>query len=1373
MERYHILKLGLAITFYAAYCIRPMLVYSLEADNELDNNHYAQNTDHEFFQYFQGVEGRPGLDFPVYSFIPRTPFSCKGIESGYYADLDTNCQVFHICEEGKKVSFLCPNGTIFQQSDLICEWWNKVNCTDSPSLYASSAERLQNDNARRKSGRRVPPYNDAQKNNHGAVMRMEERSSVRATKNGKDYPVNPDIDLRIRNHRIPDNNDIEQQIEQAESNNRHLANNFNNLQQTRHPNHNYDNYQTTSKSKQYKKDIDKETGNYINNNYGQAEPRRNSKRVEHNQKNSFDYSSKNNVQEKSTTLKEYHVQFGSTSAGTDSATEQYSRNTGFRSTARNYQQQQSQTSNHFNQNTNNEKTFGARTSPRVQQTALSTTFSPSTYRNVQSSTTPVTTTTTEEEFPYGSGIKEKFQSYDARTLKPNQQKSRGSVKYNVLANYGQSIPVTTYSPSKKYAFNNQNDKNEDFALPPFPKHKSEQTNSISPGQIPVYVTQNSESDETQIPQESSSFVKNSFNSITDNSFKTSPSPYPNHRSTYSDIKEFSSLLEPPKISSISSITPHLVTTQPINNGKPFVGSRVGNTLPPNHPTTQSKYTYLPTTTNKPTVIFGVLRHSTTEATPYGPPQPVESTTNNLFNVGNTDKTLPTIETTTAVTNAIPTETFNIGSTDTTLTPNIVPKQTTVPPFRINIPEHGSLNVGQNSYEGQKPVDEPPFVKKTVPLLYNGQKSTERTVDRATVYGSYSSSTQRSKNTPYSPTVPTVTQSLSATSTARNPYSFNQAVPIKFDNGKDKISIHLSKSVGGQINNNVAYGNRIQPQQQKIGALLRFGNEQTSARNYASSGFNTGLPLKSKTEKPRPFSKSLQFEEQFNKDTTVNDGVSSSFPRYHISSARPFGHSETTTATPGATQSTGGFNVYDNVDNMIGVLQEIVSFNAQKESAQEARPGLAIPPSVGPQTLHSLAQYFANELQSNGTHNFREAETKEKLTSLLTAMTVHGYNNLFNTGSTATPTAATSSLSPETTTSTSSRFGSEETNNIDGDDALLPTTSVPELRQLARNFSLALSSYLNDPDNFRKKLESLRPSEPPPLEGSDNPESSTTEDELLNFSDADLKPSTTAPIPSATWGAILAVEAQNNPFEDVRNSINPDLNTADSQSFVPKFNSVQVNEKQGKGFTELPLGHWTSSPRVTQLWQKTLKVNPVSVNDHFETTQSSLEDETTEPELFNQEVLSEFEPQSEISYDLRQLPPLALNSTQVHGILIEFMNHTTEQNRLHRILKKLNTSEDEFLDKMKEIESNPLTKRLILLLISECGANISEELGLTSSSKSEPLTVAASAKTERRNAENHPLGQLVHPHLTEEDQDTRALQLLNSLYTIASRFGRKR
>ena len=57
-----------------------------------------------------------GVDYPIYSTVPDTDFSCQGSVPGeYYADVATQCQVFHVCAplaEGlaQRFSFLCPNG---------------------------------------------------------------------------------------------------------------------------------------------------------------------------------------------------------------------------------------------------------------------------------------------------------------------------------------------------------------------------------------------------------------------------------------------------------------------------------------------------------------------------------------------------------------------------------------------------------------------------------------------------------------------------------------------------------------------------------------------------------------------------------------------------------------------------------------------------------------------------------------------------------------------------------------------------------------------------------------------------------------------------------------------------------------------------------------------------------------------------------------------------------------------------------------------------------------------------------------------------------------------------------------------------------------
>lgn len=88
--------------------------------------------------------------------------------------------MFHICDEGRKVSFLCPNGTIFQQSDLICDWWFKVDCSSSPLLYEESAEQLQEENHKRKEARRqyeLKQVEDSRQRLQHIESRSEEKTS--------------------------------------------------------------------------------------------------------------------------------------------------------------------------------------------------------------------------------------------------------------------------------------------------------------------------------------------------------------------------------------------------------------------------------------------------------------------------------------------------------------------------------------------------------------------------------------------------------------------------------------------------------------------------------------------------------------------------------------------------------------------------------------------------------------------------------------------------------------------------------------------------------------------------------------------------------------------------------------------------------------------------------------------------------------------------------------------------------------------------------------------------------------------------------------------------------------------------------------------
>ena len=92
------------------------------------------------------VPGVPGEDYPIYSEVPETAFACDGqVDGGYYADPEAECQVFHICTADgagglAKYSFLCPNGTLFNQNYFVCDWWFNFDCSTAEELYSLNDE---------------------------------------------------------------------------------------------------------------------------------------------------------------------------------------------------------------------------------------------------------------------------------------------------------------------------------------------------------------------------------------------------------------------------------------------------------------------------------------------------------------------------------------------------------------------------------------------------------------------------------------------------------------------------------------------------------------------------------------------------------------------------------------------------------------------------------------------------------------------------------------------------------------------------------------------------------------------------------------------------------------------------------------------------------------------------------------------------------------------------------------------------------------------------------------------------------------------------------------------------------------------------------
>ncbi|XP_071053375.1 U-scoloptoxin(01)-Cw1a-like [Onthophagus taurus] len=68
--------------------------------------------------------------YPTLRKVPKTSFSCESRSAGYYADIEAACQAYHVCNDKKKIvaSFLCTNGTLFNEQFQVCDQFYNVRC---------------------------------------------------------------------------------------------------------------------------------------------------------------------------------------------------------------------------------------------------------------------------------------------------------------------------------------------------------------------------------------------------------------------------------------------------------------------------------------------------------------------------------------------------------------------------------------------------------------------------------------------------------------------------------------------------------------------------------------------------------------------------------------------------------------------------------------------------------------------------------------------------------------------------------------------------------------------------------------------------------------------------------------------------------------------------------------------------------------------------------------------------------------------------------------------------------------------------------------------------------------------------------------------
>merc|ERR1719249_116677 len=113
---------------------------------EYDADAAASDADAALAMLQGSIPGVPGEDYPIYAEVPESGFVCEGqVDGGYYSDPEAECQAFHICTADgagglAKYSFLCPNGTLFNQNYFICDWWFNFDCSTAEDLYSLNDE---------------------------------------------------------------------------------------------------------------------------------------------------------------------------------------------------------------------------------------------------------------------------------------------------------------------------------------------------------------------------------------------------------------------------------------------------------------------------------------------------------------------------------------------------------------------------------------------------------------------------------------------------------------------------------------------------------------------------------------------------------------------------------------------------------------------------------------------------------------------------------------------------------------------------------------------------------------------------------------------------------------------------------------------------------------------------------------------------------------------------------------------------------------------------------------------------------------------------------------------------------------------------------
>lgn len=111
------------------------------SQKDLTCNYFANFSCPETKSHYASTAGigiETGVQTPA---VQKTSFTCVGkpYAHGLYADLETNCATYHVCNGEEQFDLNCGEGTFFNQEKLTCDYKNEFDCQASPNFYSSNA----------------------------------------------------------------------------------------------------------------------------------------------------------------------------------------------------------------------------------------------------------------------------------------------------------------------------------------------------------------------------------------------------------------------------------------------------------------------------------------------------------------------------------------------------------------------------------------------------------------------------------------------------------------------------------------------------------------------------------------------------------------------------------------------------------------------------------------------------------------------------------------------------------------------------------------------------------------------------------------------------------------------------------------------------------------------------------------------------------------------------------------------------------------------------------------------------------------------------------------------------------------------------------